>query len=252
VAFYLNNQTHWTHYASYFAHVFGAWLQDALLIWRYFFFWERKYYMLIVPIPLFITSIIIGCLLLAQIGHPGSSIWQRVTFNLFITFWGIELSTTIFVTTLIVGRLLYVRAKMKKIMGRSYRCPYLSIAAILIESGLMYSVGGIVFVICYTINTPFQNVILNAMGQVQAFVPVLIILRVAQGRGITKMTFDTASATLRSTTGVTSAVRLQNLAKRSSRTAVEHPQLVHYESEATSNTDTKFEILTGDATEGRV
>ncbi|KZW00969.1 hypothetical protein EXIGLDRAFT_589483, partial [Exidia glandulosa HHB12029] len=182
IAFYLNNQSHWTHYVSYFAHLFIAWLQDALLIWRYFVFWERKIYMLIVPVPLFITSIIVGGLLLGQIGSPGSSIWQSVSFNLFATFWGTELSTTIFVTALIVGRLVYMRARMKKVMGTAYESLYLSVAAMLIESGLMYSVGGIIFVICYAMDTPFQNVILNTVGQIQSIAPILIILRVAQGR----------------------------------------------------------------------
>ncbi|KZW00991.1 hypothetical protein EXIGLDRAFT_583336, partial [Exidia glandulosa HHB12029] len=194
-AFFVEYQADWINYVGYILYICTAWLQDLLLIWRYFIFWERKFYMLAIPVPLFIVSFIMGTMLLAQIGQPGANVWQSVSFNLFTTFWAVEISTTIFITAMIVGRLVYMRSRLKRIMGSSYQSPYLTVAAMLIESGLMFSAGGLVFVISYAYNSAFQNMVLNAVGQIQSIAPVLIILRVAQGRGITKQTLQAATAT---------------------------------------------------------
>ena len=108
-----------------------------------------------------------GSLLLAQFQTPGSSVWDNVSTNFFTTFWAVEISTTIFLTSLIVGRLLFMRYRIRKALGPRYQSHYLSIAAMLAESGIMFSIGGLIFVISYAYNSPFQNMVLNTVGQLE-------------------------------------------------------------------------------------
>ncbi|EJD46594.1 hypothetical protein AURDEDRAFT_164417 [Auricularia subglabra TFB-10046 SS5] len=196
-AFFVDFQSHWAVYVGYVFYICMAWLQDILLIWRLFIFWERKHYMLVVPGSLFIVSFVLGAMLLAQIGQPGANVWQSVSFNIFTIWFAIEISTTIYITTLIVARLVMMKYRLRKIFGPSYHSPYLSIAAMLIESGLMYSVAALVFLISYVRNSPFQNMVLNMVGQIEAIAPVLIILRVAQGRGLGPSQLKATTETMR-------------------------------------------------------
>lgn len=183
------------------AYMFATWLQDLLLIWRFFIFWERKLWMLVIPFSCFIVSFVVGTMLLIS----GSSIWQGSSFNIFTTFWAAELTTTIVVTALIVGRLFYVRRHVRKVMGPNHDTPYLSVAAMIIESGLLISVSGLVFVICYGLNSPFQNIILSTIGQLEGIAPLLIIIRVAQGRGLSTTTPLRSIGTRSSNIGFASA-----------------------------------------------
>jgi len=207
-AVFIDFQTYWLNFVPYVLYIMTAWLQDLLLIWRYFIFWDRRWWMLAIPIPLFILSFIVGTMLLIQIGTPGDNVWQSFSVNLFTTFWAAELSTTMFITTLIVARLLYMRHRLRSIMGPNHDSPYLSIAAMLVESGLMYSIGGLTFVISYTINSAFQNMVLNAVGQIQSIAPTLIILRVAQGHGLTRANLNAVSTTIKKSGMGTSQIRM--------------------------------------------
>ncbi|KZV80457.1 hypothetical protein EXIGLDRAFT_583531, partial [Exidia glandulosa HHB12029] len=186
-AFFVAHQSHWLNIVVYSLYISTAWLQDGLLIWRYFIFWERRLVMLLVPVPLLVVSFVMGILLLDHLRRPGGNVWESASFNLFTTFWAVEISMTIFITTMIVGRLIYARSRLTKTsVRRSYQTQYLTIAAMLIESGLMFSVGGIIFVVSYAYNNPFQNMVLDAVGQIQSIAPLLIILRVAQGNSATQ------------------------------------------------------------------
>jgi hypothetical protein len=52
-------------------------------------------------------------------------------------------------------------------MGVQNSGQYVSIVAMLIESAALYAVWSTVFLICYARNTPFQNILLPPLGQVQ-------------------------------------------------------------------------------------
>lgn len=109
-----------------------------------------------------------GSLLLARLQSSGSNIWNGVSVsNFFTAFWSIEISSTIFLTSFIVGRLLYMRYRIRKVMGTRHQVPYLSLAAMLAESGMIFSVGGLIFLISYVYDSPIQNIFLNTVGQLQ-------------------------------------------------------------------------------------
>lgn len=83
------------------------------------------------------------------------------------SYWAAEIATTLFVTLLIVGRLLYMRRLMKRIMGSNCETPYLSVAALLIESASLFTIGSLTFLISYALNSSFQNICLSTVGEIQ-------------------------------------------------------------------------------------
>jgi len=196
-AFFNNFQADVLNFVGYIFYIMMAWMQDLLLIWRYFIFWNNNYWLTAVPLSLFTVSFVVGTLLLAQVGQPGANIWTGTNVNFFTTFWAAEITTTLWITTLIVGRLMYMRYRLTKVMGPGHQSQYLSIAAMLCESGLLYSAGAVTFVIAYTYDSPFQNMVLNMVGQLEGIAPVLIILRVAQGHGLTRQKIQETGTTLR-------------------------------------------------------
>ena len=71
-----------------------------------------------------------------------------------------------FMTLLIVYRMLSMRFSLMKVLGADNLKVYVSISSMLIESAALYSVTGIVFIILYAKNSAVQNPILAILDQV--------------------------------------------------------------------------------------
>ncbi|KAJ7582188.1 hypothetical protein C8J56DRAFT_1005964 [Mycena floridula] len=168
-------------------YIVSSWFQDALLIYRFWIIFNRKRWLTAIPILLFLTSMVLSSILIAQLCTPGNTIWSRISVSLGIPYWSISLAMNITLTCLIASRLLLMRARMSKILSddstiATNRSPYLSVSAMMIESALLYSVNGLIFLVCYAINSPVQDLALPVLGQTQSIAPLLIIFRVARGR----------------------------------------------------------------------
>jgi hypothetical protein len=71
------------------------------------------------------------------------------------------------ITLLIVSRLIYMRAKARKHLGREHYSPYLSVSAMLTESAFIYSAFDLVFIVTYAINSPANFIVFPVVGQVE-------------------------------------------------------------------------------------
>ncbi|GJJ06896.1 hypothetical protein Clacol_001092 [Clathrus columnatus] len=158
-----------------------------------------------------------SCLLLAQIELPSVGFFASTSINFALTYWSISIATTLLLTVLIVGRLLIMRYRLRKVMSTDDRSsPYTSLSAMLIESAFIYAVTALIFIITFAKNNPVQNLVLPVLGQVQSISPLLITLRIAQGRAWTRDTFKTRGAEstmVIQTTVHTDDSRLNTLAK---------------------------------------
>lgn len=126
-----------------------------------------KLIVLLVPLtyrPLFIGTSIA---LIIAITKPMADFWVPEAMRLGISYWSLSISLNTVLTLLIVGRLMYVRRCVQSVLGDHHSDTYTSVSAMLIESASLYSIWGLVFLICYAKNTPFQNLLLPALGQVQ-------------------------------------------------------------------------------------
>ncbi|KAJ7239567.1 hypothetical protein B0H12DRAFT_1189924 [Mycena haematopus] len=181
-AFFVEQSTEWSAVLCNSAYIVNTWFQDGILLYRFWAIWSRNYYIVVIPALAFLTSMILSAILIAQLCQPGSSFWTAISMELAIPYWAISISMTVILTALISGRLLFMRFRLNKLVGARTSTPYVTVAAMLVESAALYSINGLVFLVSYGVNSPSQNLWLPLLGQTQSIAPLLIILRVAQGQ----------------------------------------------------------------------
>lgn len=114
------------------------------------------------------NTIVMSCLLLAQIENPTVGFFASTSVNFALTYWSISIATTLLLTVLIVCRLLFMRYKLRKVLSAEDRnSPYTSLSSMLIESAFLYAVTALIFIITFAKNDPVQNLVLPVLGQVQ-------------------------------------------------------------------------------------
>ncbi|KAJ7257040.1 hypothetical protein C8J57DRAFT_1185909 [Mycena rebaudengoi] len=188
-AYFVEQSFDWSAVVCNSVYIVNSWFQDALLLYRFWMIWSRNYYILAVPAMAFLTSMgklnILSAILIAELSQPGNTFWTTISVNLAIPYWSISISMTVILTSLIAGRLLFMRYRLQKLMGQNTPSPYVTVTAMLVESAAIYSINGLIFLISYGVNSPVQNLALPLLGQTQSIAPVLIILRVAEGSSVT-------------------------------------------------------------------
>jgi len=191
------------------AFVIGNWLMDALLVWRCTVIYGASggsgpslWAIMLFPSLLLVASVVLGILFLAQTST--SSPFSAVNFTL--AYFIMTLALNIIVTILIVIRLLVYRRRIVETLGREHVVHYTNVAAILVESASLYSAFSILFLVPFALNNSLSQVFLQTMSQVQTVSSLLIIFRVATGKGWSETT-DTQI----STTAGSSAIRLKNM-----------------------------------------
>ncbi|KAJ6533374.1 hypothetical protein DFH09DRAFT_932689, partial [Mycena vulgaris] len=124
-----------------------------------------------------------------QSSNPRVLFWSMKSVQFGIAYWSLSIALNIILTLSITTRIWLVRRRLHNAlraqnsgMGVQNSGQYVLIVAMLIEFAALYAVWSTVFLICYARNTPFQNILLPPLGQVQGIAPALILLRVAQGR----------------------------------------------------------------------
>ncbi|KAA1472939.1 hypothetical protein DENSPDRAFT_899391, partial [Dentipellis sp. KUC8613] len=168
--------------------VVASWLQDGLLIYRFLLIFAYNWWMLPLPLCIFIFSIVTGSLMLVQLGRGDLELWMG-TIDYALGYWASTIATTVLLTCLIVGRLIYLRRELRHIVDAEFlHVPYLSISAMLVESASLYSFSILALAVLYARCNQAWNAIYPLVGQLQMIAPELIILRVARGEGFTRNT----------------------------------------------------------------
>ena len=109
-----------------------------------------------------------SCILLSQIADPGGALWISSSANMALTFWSASISVTCYCTLGIVVKLLYMRYQVRKAFGANEPdSPYFSVAAMLIESALLYAAFALSFLITYAQGNTASLMLLSILGQVQ-------------------------------------------------------------------------------------
>lgn len=97
---------------------------------------------------------------------PGITLWSTISINLAIPYWAISIALNVLITACIVGRLLYMRYQMRKVLAGT-GSEYISITSMMIESAALYTANGLIFLVSYAVNSPIQNLALPVLGQMQ-------------------------------------------------------------------------------------
>ncbi|KAK7688206.1 hypothetical protein QCA50_008576 [Cerrena zonata] len=160
---------------------------DSLLVYRVYVIWGT-WYMALVPSIALLATLALGILSSIQTAQPDASLWSDGVLNFSVPFFSLSMALNIFLTLLLILRLLYMRHKIQSTVGVQYGRTYTNIATMVLESALPNALVSVVFVVLYAIHNPAANLLLPLQVQTNCFSPVLIILRVVRGRAWTAET----------------------------------------------------------------
>ncbi|KAG1741793.1 uncharacterized protein EDB91DRAFT_1052278, partial [Suillus paluster] len=160
---------------------------DLLLLYRCWLVWEKNFYVIVLPLLTALGGF--GCILpipsLLLSINPTSPTPPTEIVPLTIAGYALPLCTNVMVTGLIAGRLWYIsripvvdehgKPKIIKIAvgGRSMM--------LIIESGALYLVTQLIFVVLVAIRNPAEAVLSLAGTQIYGIASTLIIIRVGLG-----------------------------------------------------------------------
>ncbi|KAI5898409.1 uncharacterized protein SCHCODRAFT_02612001 [Schizophyllum commune H4-8] len=171
-------------------YIIANFFADALLLYRCYVVWAKKWWIIVIPGCVFIASTTMSIFLLYQVSQPTESLWLHVDVGL--TYFSLSLAVNLLLTLLIVGRLLSLSNQVTRMLGSQHARTYTSVAALLVESAAPYAVVNLIFIVTYGIGSPGSNVVLPVLSQIMCTSSVLIILRVANGRAWSQQTTEIA------------------------------------------------------------
>ncbi|KAH8101231.1 hypothetical protein BXZ70DRAFT_117757 [Cristinia sonorae] len=192
--------------ASYIA---GNIMADALLLWRTHVIWSASagpmFWSMATLIVAFGSLVLLGSLSMAilfaiETASPNGFFSAEAT-SFALPFFGLSLGLNIWLTIMIVLRMLYHRRQGREIFGRNYGKHYASISAMFVESAALYAICSILLLSTYAPQHPINQIWLGLEPSVQMISSYLIIYRVVEGRawnsetfnktdGLTSMAFD--------------------------------------------------------------
>ncbi|KAJ7091128.1 hypothetical protein C8R44DRAFT_750620 [Mycena epipterygia] len=158
-------------------------------IWRCFVIYQASrvsgYTAIALPAVMSLASLVLGILWLKQVGTVSASPWDTPGINYTTPYFAMSLALNILVTLLIVVRLMLHRNRINqtRAMGTNHGAQYTSFAAMIIESAAIYSIFSLLFLVPFTMGHPLSQLFLQALSPVQIMSTLLIIFRIAQGKG---------------------------------------------------------------------
>ncbi|TEB33420.1 hypothetical protein FA13DRAFT_1708233 [Coprinellus micaceus] len=183
-------------------YVLMNWAADGLLLYRFMVIYNFKWALLIFPghhVPghsrhrqithhdlRHLTGLSVAMVVFTM--NPAIGFWAPITINIGIAYWSTSIALNVILTVSIVGRLMFMRRKIRRLLGPKHDSPYTSVIAMLVESASLYTAWALVFMVCYAKGDIFQNVVLPSLGHIQVIAPLLIIFRFAQGKAWTSNT----------------------------------------------------------------
>ncbi|KAG9310501.1 hypothetical protein JVU11DRAFT_9647 [Chiua virens] len=168
-------------------------------VWRFKVIYQScrfpTWIVMLLPNLLFVGSGAMGILLLIQLSATANPfVTTGTTVNYILPYFSLVLALNVILTIAIVLRLLHFRYRITSVMGPKYGSQYTSIAMMLIESAALYSIVSIAFVVLFAVGNAVSQVFLQSLIQFQTIAMLLIVFRVAQGKGWTKETATRATS----------------------------------------------------------
>ncbi|KAL5499253.1 hypothetical protein ACEPAH_1771 [Sanghuangporus vaninii] len=95
------------------------WITDAFLIYRLFMFWSSSWKVIAFPCLALFGSIALGTLLLVRISRPTETFWKFLAVRLGSSYWALTIAINIYVTALIVGRIIFLKHRINRLLPSS-------------------------------------------------------------------------------------------------------------------------------------
>ncbi|KJA18262.1 hypothetical protein HYPSUDRAFT_45430 [Hypholoma sublateritium FD-334 SS-4] len=158
-------------------------IADSLVIYRCHSVWNRSKRVIVLPCILLISGTACGY---AFIGLSKEEYRFR---KLLVAFLFTTVTLNMLVTVLMAGRIWWIARKARSILGPGLSSKYNTMIAIIVESGVIYSIYVVLDVV-------FPDLLLDAgLAQVVGIVPTLIIVQI--GLGMSTHDADTSASVVR-------------------------------------------------------
>ena len=115
------------------------------------------------PDPSLVTSTI--WLVVVSSPSPPSSGWM--SFSFLFPYLSVDLAINIFISLLIVLRLLFHRRRISEALGPGHGAIYASFAIIIVESASIYSICSLFYIIPYALNNPIAYLFVQILAEAQ-------------------------------------------------------------------------------------
>ncbi|KAH7927755.1 hypothetical protein BV22DRAFT_1006355 [Leucogyrophana mollusca] len=181
--------------ASDISFVLANMCAESLLIWRCMVIFKDSRAVFRVAVTffsslLFAGSLGMGILWLIETSSSSEILFKtkkRVSYIVPFFFIASLVLNTI-VSSLIAGRLIFLRRRLTSVAGQALGSHYTNSAALVVESASLYTVFSLLFLIPFAAGSPIANAFLQIMGEVQIIAPLLIIYRVLEGKAWSEKT----------------------------------------------------------------
>ncbi|KAI0922507.1 hypothetical protein AcW1_002873 [Taiwanofungus camphoratus] len=155
---------------------------DLVLIYRCWLVWGKNYFVIILP---FLTALAgFACLMetmhLLLTVDPSAPVAPAAIVPLGTAGYALPLCTNVLVTALIVGRIWYASRSASAHIASGQRTSRHAMN-ILIESGALYLVTQLIFVVLFALKHPAQAIVAVMAVQIYGIAPTMIIIRVGLG-----------------------------------------------------------------------
>ncbi|TDL20992.1 hypothetical protein BD410DRAFT_790366 [Rickenella mellea] len=147
-------------------------LAVGIMLYRLWVVWNHNCFVMILPGLAYAGTTAIGILSIYK-SVRSTSLFAHTTAPFAMASWLLAFLLNLFVTSMIIFRLVMLRRKTKGLTE-----PYTSVVAMIIESAAPYSFMELFYVICYARNSNIQNLVLPVLRQVMCISPEFILLRV--------------------------------------------------------------------------
>ncbi|KAJ7630549.1 hypothetical protein FB45DRAFT_1027761 [Roridomyces roridus] len=162
-------------------------LADGLLLYRCYIIWGSTKKIIAFPVLIYFGAMAMSIILIYESALPGASFFKGTPLDFGVPYFWMTISLNIITTSLICGRLLAVRNRVRAILGEQHCTTYTGVVAVLLESALPSTV------ISYARNSPYSFAFLQIWADFYALMPQIIILRVAMGKAWSKATVASVS-----------------------------------------------------------
>ncbi|KAF7344807.1 hypothetical protein MVEN_01641800 [Mycena venus] len=159
-------------------------IADGIFIFRCYAIWNAR--LCIVLLPIFLTFAVAGVgyfNVIAPFAAPAiiQQLGLQTLFDVSVT---ISLFTTFVLMVLTVGRIWWLARAARQVMGKKVAGRYYTVCAMILESGALYFIGGLVFIVKgfrIGVNSTFTSAVL---GQLAGIAPTIIAVRVGLGYSV--------------------------------------------------------------------
>ncbi|KAK0214150.1 hypothetical protein IW262DRAFT_1466696 [Armillaria fumosa] len=155
---------------------------DTILIWRLYVIWNKKIFICLFPASLVLAFGVSGYISIYRLSHLSLSDLRMVNdiLNWLQATWSLSLATQILVTTLIATRIWWLSRQVLVRPGKQSN-PYMTVIWTVVESGAIYAFTATLMLAFFTQRSQVSTVMADALGQISAIVPSLIIVRAGLG-----------------------------------------------------------------------